>query len=450
MLFGVPGLKKTLSAFSVLIVLCLILASCSGSGSTSQRGRSGLKFRAFVSNPLLPTGTGTIQPVLEIVDASKDLLSGFTVSLLGALPDAGMMALSPNKSRTVVFSPSNNALAVVDNALESLAANVSTIILPGSTESMFVAGDNTTGFVAVPTAPVSGQASGVVERINISTGGITATIPIPGAHFLVPSPSGNQILAFSDTPQNVCALNPSLAQNLECVAMIAPSLISSGSPITVIQDPAFDHPVWGVFNSSGSTAFIMNCGPECGGVAASVSILDMSQSPPVVSATVPVPAATFGLLSGNNLFVAGTPSAPLNDCAGVTTSATSCGRLTVIDTSSFAVTNSSPIPIADGYHNRMQMGANGQLFIGANNCTNINVTGGEVRGCLSIVNTSSQNVIVSAENGDVTGIEPVSNRNVVYVCEGGRLTIYDTTTDQPQKTQVSIIGQAIDVKIVDF
>jgi hypothetical protein len=442
MLFGVPGLKKTLSAFSVLIVLCLILASCSGSGSSSQRGRSGLKFRAFVSNPLLPTATGTIQPVLEIVDASKDLLSGFTVSLLGTVPEAGMMALSPNKSRTVVFSPSNNALAVVDNALESPAANVSTINLPGSTESMFVAGDNTTAFVAVPTAPVSGQASGVVERINISTGAITATIPIPGAHFLVPSPSGNQILAFSDTPQNVCALNPSLPQNLECIAMIAPSLISSGSPITVIQDPAFDHPVWGVFDSSGSTAFIMNCGPECGGSAASISVLDMSQSPPLVTATLPVPAATFGLLNGSNLYVAGTPSAPLNDCAGITTSATSCGRLTVIDPSSFTVTNSSPIRISDGYHNRMQMGANGQLFIGAHNCT--------VRGCLSIVNTSSQNVIVSAQNGDVTGIESIPNRNVVYVCEGGKLTIYDTTTDQPQKTQVQIIGQAIDVKIVDF
>jgi hypothetical protein len=224
--------------------------------------------------------------------------------------------------------------------------------------------------------------------------------------------------------------------------MIAPSLISSGSPITVIQDPAFDHPVWGVFDSSGSTAFIMNCGPECGGSAASISVLDMSQSPPLVTATLPVPAATFGLLNGSNLYVAGTPSAPLNDCAGITTSATSCGRLTVIDPSSFTVTNSSPIRISDGYHNRMQMGANGQLFIGAHNCT--------VRGCLSIVNTSSQNVIVSAQNGDVTGIESIPNRNVVYVCEGGKLTIYDTTTDQPQKTQVQIIGQAIDVKIVDF
>jgi hypothetical protein len=319
---------------------------------------------------------------------------------------------------------------------------------------MFVAGDNTTGFVAVPTAPVSGQASGVVERIDISTGGITATIPIPGAHFLVPSPSGNQILVFGDTPQNLCALNPSLPQNLECVAMIAPSLISSGSPVTVIQDPAFDHPVWGVFNSSGSTAYIMNCGPECGGAAASVSILDMSKSPPVVSATTPVPAATFGLLNGNNLYVAGTPSAPLNDCAGVTTSATSCGRLTVIDASSFAVTNSSPIPISDGHHIRMQM-ANGQLFIGAHNCTNINVTGGEVRGCLSIVNTSSSSlsgssVVAAAQNGDVTGIEPIPNRNVVYVCEGGGLTIYDTTTDKPHKTQVQIVGQAIDVKVVDF
>jgi hypothetical protein len=39
---------------------------------------------------------------------------------------------------------------------------------------------------------------------------------------------------------------------------------------------------------------------------------------------------------------------------------------------------------------------------------------------------------------------------VVYVTEGGELRIYDTTTDALQATQINIIGQAIDVKLVDF
>ena len=54
-----------------------------------------------------------------------------------------------------------------------------------------------------------------------------------------------------------------------------------------------------------------------------------------------------------------------------------------------AVTNSAPIAITDGYHNRIALGANGQLFIGARTCTEIvlpNSTN-EARGCLSIYNT---------------------------------------------------------------
>ncbi len=48
--------------------------------------------------------------------------------------------------------------------------------------------------------------------------------------------------------------------------------------------------------------------------------------------------------------------------------------------------------------------------------------------------------------GDVTGIQPITNRTVVYVVQNGKLQIYDTTTDKLQSTQVDIIGQAVDVK----
>jgi hypothetical protein len=59
---------------------------------------------------------------------------------------------------------------------------------------------------------------------------------------------------------------------------------------------------------------------------------------------------------------------------------------------------------------------------------------------------------VPPDQGDVTGIEPITNRNVVYVCEGGRLRIYDTTTDklETKPQQPNVIGQAVDVKQVDF
>ena len=169
--------------------------------------------------------------------------------------------------------------------------------------------------------------------------------------------------------------------------------------------------------------------------------------------TIPVDAGTVGLLAGNILYVAGTkPGA--NTCAGSTTAtlATTCGEVSAVDLGTLTVTATATI--TDGSHTLMQMGTNNQLFIGARTCTNIKTpasgsTPGEVRGCLSILDANKTTVVVPPLNGDVTGIQPITRRNVVYVVQNGQLYIYDTTTDKLQKTQVDIIGQAVDVLQVD-
>src|SRR5437879_5229324 len=107
MLFGVSGLKKTLSGFFVSILLTVALVSCGYNGSGRQYRQSSVKLRAFVSNPVFPNGVGGGGPALEVVDASKDILSTSLVSLFGAVPDAGMMAVSPKRDRTLIYSPSN-------------------------------------------------------------------------------------------------------------------------------------------------------------------------------------------------------------------------------------------------------------------------------------------------------------------------------------------------------
>ena len=133
------------------------------------------------------------------------------------------------------------------------------------------------------------------------------------------------------------------------------------------------------------------------------------------------------------------------------------------------VTNTSPIVITDGYHNRIAMAANGQLFIGARNCTEIipqdpPPVGAEVRGCLSIYNSlttawagiPSAGVVIPPVNGDATGLQPIATRDVVYVIQGqgvqgGTLYIYSTETDALQSVQITnLIGGFIDVKTVDF
>jgi hypothetical protein len=464
LLFGVPGLIRTVSAFFVftLVGLCLVSCSSYNAPSGNRGGQSGIKFRAFVSNPVHPSFSGGGFPALDIVDATTDNLSPFFVSLATSVPDAGMMALSPKRDRTLVLSSSNHGLAIVDNASESAAGSLS---LPGATDSFLVWTDNTTAFVAIPGVSVNGQSSlGEVLRINITNGSITATIPITGAHFLVANPDGSKILVISDAANTVTVLDP--------------NQINSVTPLATIT--GFDKPVGAVFSPDGSTAYVLNCGAECGGISASVAAVDMNQ--PVPPVTIPVPAATTALLSGNTLYVAGTPPPGV----GVDCQATLCGVVTLI--SGNAVQSS--IPITDGYHDRIAMGSNSQLFVGSRTCTGVAASGSASgRGCLSVLAdfcptstaapgcvpqgttpcavSGNTAVLCTGALGDVTAIEPIPRRDTVYVCQGGKLVIYNTATDAPpalnppsqqqqplipQTTpeQPNVVGQAVDVKVVDF
>jgi len=438
-------LKKTFAAMVLLIAASVAIVACGGNKSSSNKHQvSNLKFRAFVSNSLFPNGVSN-SPVINIVDATQDILSPATISLASTVSQAGLMAVSPDLSVTLVFSPVGNTIAVIDNAAESVGAStdgggtISTFALPGLTESMFVAKNNVTVYAAVPTAPVIGQSPGAVVVMSLQTGAITATIPVASAHFIVPSPDGNNVLVFSD--------------NSDAITVISTVLIgTSQDPRTVVAGTPqnhFDRPVWAIFNGN-TTAYIFNCGKQCGGTAAGISTFTIGDSVP--GSTTPVSAATYGLLNGTTLYVAGTP--PHLAC-GSGTAAPTCGTLNILNTDSMEVTNPKPIVITDGYHDRMDMGLYGQLFIGSHSCSNVNISGGEVRGCLSIFNTTNSKVVIPPQIGDATGIQAIPGRNVVYVCEGGGFQIFDTTTDkllvQTIKVGFSsfIVGYSTDVKLVD-
>jgi len=192
-----------------------------------------------------------------------------------------------------------------------------------------------------------------------------------------------------------------------------------------------------VFSSDDSTAYILNCGPECGGTQASVVPLTISNS--ALGAVTPVSAATYALLDGSNLYVAGSV-APGN------------GRLDVVNTSNLTVSKSG-VPITDGYHNVMVLNTDGKLWIGSRTCT-------PTTSCLTIFDTAAQTANIvpiacssfSADvqcTGDVTGVQPIANRKVVYLVEGGELIMVDSTTGAAQLTQVDIVGQAIGIAAPD-
>ena len=432
-------MKKSLLA-AVLAFASLSFISCgsysapSGSGSGSgNTPPSKLKFRAFVSNPVQSFSGGINLPVLDIMDATQDLISlGGGVSLITSINDPQRMYVSPTLTQTLVFSPDDKAIAIVDNATEKVdTTNNPSIKLAGLTESIALAQVGTIGYAAEPGALVNGQNSGAVQVFDYTAQAVTATLPVAAAHYLALAPDGNHMLVFSD--------------NSNSTTLVATSLIGTASePRSTI--PGFDHPVGGIFLDNGN-AVVFNCGPECGGTTASVALVNIASG---TVTTIPVRGATTGFLSGTStLYVVGTP--PGTFC-GSSTQAQFCGTLDIVNLATHAVTQ-APNLITDGFHYLMQMGSNGQLFIGSKNCTNLNTNNnpkGEVRGCLSIYNTASSAVTVPPAQGDVTGIQPITGRTVVYVCQNGKLQIYDTGTDALQATQVTIVGQAYDVKLVDL
>ena len=119
-------------------------------------------------------------------------------------------------------------------------------------------------------------------------------------------------------------------------------------------------------------------------------------------------------------------------------------------------TASAPVAITDGLHEKMAS-TNGRIYIGASRCT---VQAGSapntVRGCLSIFNTGTPGVKFPNESSfrqtfDVTGLQPISSRNIIYVIQGGELDIFDSTTDAVATgiTTIDIVGKAVDAVQID-
>jgi len=452
---GVPGLKRVLILLFSLLPASLIWLSCGGySAPSTSGGSSGLKSRAFVTNTVT-SGSGPAG--VYMVNAQTDVRA--VVSPISAGNTPGMMVLTPNRAQTLVFSGdgtqfSLNQFTIINNANEAAAAQVT---LPGVTESIVVSPDGSAAYVAVPTAPVIGQSPGIIEVISLSSGTKTAEISCPPKNPNPPDPppppvcvtndqgdqgfnppyrflsignTGNRVLAFSEGSDSVA----------NAVAVITPSNVGTASPVvtfvTGIGPTAFDHPVWAFFNSDDTTAYVVNCGAECGGTQASVQTLDLTTTPPTPGTPVPVPAATVAFVNNSTMYLAGTLSCTVQNVQ------TTCGELTTFDLASMSVVG-SPVSITDGYHNRIALGANGRLFVGARTCSQAV--------CLSIYNTQTGAVVFPPATGDVTGIQPIAKRTVVYVIQGGSLGIYDTATDALQTLQITnLIGQFVDVKTIDF
>src|SRR5260370_36938776 len=102
MLFGVPGLKRTLSGFFVCILLTVASVSCGYNSSGNQYRQGSIKFRAFISNPVHPNGAGGGAAALGIRDASRGRFGPCLVPL-NHVAAAGMIPLTPKRDSNLTY-----------------------------------------------------------------------------------------------------------------------------------------------------------------------------------------------------------------------------------------------------------------------------------------------------------------------------------------------------------
>lgn len=452
MSLGASGLKRAVPVLLILICVSIGFVSCGGS-SAKKNAPSGVTTRVMVSQGV--TSAAVIGGIY-IINANNDTVARASQIQAGTAP--GLLVISPSLSTLLAFDSVGKSVQVINTVSES---NTGSITIPGETTSIALPG-TTLAYAAVPSVTSNLLNSpGAVEVLNLTSGSINTAIGAPNAQTVVSNPSGSELLVFSSDSNSLSVISPMVA-----LPPVDQGCDTAPNPVCTVV-PGFDRPVNAIFSPDGGTAYILNCGAQCGGTQASVSVFDVASL--TVSATIPVNGATMAYLTGTSLYVAGTgtPTGPL--CSSIpsagTTAATYCGTLDIVNVNTmqdpYFNNPAKEIAITDGYHDRMSMGQGGQLFIGSNNCTevgDVNNPSGEVRGCLTILNTTNNSVIIPPANGDVTGLQDFSTRYVEYVVQGGRLDIYCTaanadencpTADALQTIQITLNGTVVDVKAVD-
>jgi hypothetical protein len=280
---------------------------------------------------------------------------------------------------------------------------------------MLYSTDSTTVYAAEPNISVSGATRpGGVEALNVTSFGTTATYAVPSARYLSLSPNGQYLFVFANNSDSLWLIN------------------LQASTVTPVEIPGFARPISAFFSSDNNTAYVLNCGPECGSSGpASVAFFDIPSQ--TITGNVPVGGASVGLLNGTTLYVAGSPVPP-----GTTST------YDAVDVSGRARLTPNSVAIGDGFHTTMALSTNKRLFIGAATCSNM------VTGCLSVVDTTTNTAEASLPpQGAVTSLLAITNRDVVYAVEGGLLHIYSSDTDMLMGAQLIFTGALSTIVQVD-
>lgn len=478
-------------------VALIVAAALAGCGKTFYfAGRvlppSGLQNRVMIAieNP------GTLNKgILEIVDAFYDNRAGYNgkpagfsvAGYGGALPIT--IQNMPVEQAGAVYGSGDGTLALISYEGEK-TATASIGGLSGMSSSIFMTRNESYVFAASQTAtvlsvvsPSQGTLAALslpgVYRVSVNPGGSVALAFVQNSNYAYypRQLSTSQSLSFSGGPSTwpkaAVDCEPQQAPSWCLFQMQSPDHVDAtgtyyGAPLT------FDRPVKAVFSADGSTAYILSCGPECGGSKASVSIVPIAplifllgqQSgllPCNLASVSPCPNTndapmTNILIPGgaSNAFVDSTTMYVVGQQPQLIQGQTLFGgNLTVLNLANN--TAGGPIAISDGQPgalSRMIEADDNTLWIGMKGCTvGVRYATNPVDGfgCLTMFNTSTKTVtLLEPYLGDATGIAAVTGLHKIYTAEGGQVYIYSTTNGAAMDNQyVTVTGTASDVAYMD-
>lgn len=473
------------------VAAAAVAAALAGCGKTTYfAGRplppSKLLNRVLIAiqNPgILSKGT------LEIVDAYYDIRYGYTgqpgsfslAGFGGALPIS--IQNMPEEEMGAVYGAGDGSFTLGDYGTERTTGTVSG--LNGPSSSIFLTRNGQWVFAA-------SQQAHVLTIVNRGGGG-SIPLSLPGIYRVSVNTGGSVVLAFVQNsdyvyyPRQLTAAQSQAYSGgpttwpkaaVDCEPQNAPSwcLLQAQSPDHIDSTGnyygtplTFDRPVKAVFSTDGSTAYIMNCGPECGGFQASVSLLPtapmiftlgqasgqlpsnaaLAASCPATGAatacTIPIPGgASNALIDSNTMYVVGQEMMPDHFWGG---------HLTVVNLTSDSA--GTPVSISDGTPgtpSRMVEGDDNTLWIGMIQCTEGERYNNQLPyGCLTMYDTAKQQVILlEPYAGDATGVTAVTGLHKVYAAEGGQVYIYSTAGGKALDNQyVTVTGTAWDVAYMD-
>ncbi|MCU1226829.1 MAG: hypothetical protein JWQ42_4922 [Edaphobacter sp.] len=422
---------------------------------------------------------------LPILDAKRDIRSNIentipAFSITGYASGYPNLILNfPEEVHGFVYSDLLGDLSVVDYGKESATpvsskfpAKSSSLAIPPSANHYYSAEESVGALVVVD-----------------NTTGISYALILPNVYKVAVNTGDTVVLAMvrnSNTIYRLVKLNTNqfataaLATATTGAVDCEPFNLPVYCVVPVNSTSAnFDRPIGAYFSLDGTQAYILNCGPECGGGTASVTFLQQGNlrtdniptaPPPYQSSfisNVPVPGGvTTALATGTTLYVAGQQRLP----DGLFT-----GNLSIIDLATAVTTPATAVTgkygVSDGTHTKLLFADDNTLWIGSQFCA----TGERAKlnqnyNCLTRFDLGAKTAQIipnvtpggtptvgypnTNQNlyyyGDLTGLCWVQTFHKVYTAYGGQVHAFNTADGTEINNQfITVQGTALDVAYLD-